>query len=93
MILPTEGIMRCINPLQPILEATRLLRLRVRILPGAWMPVWCECCLCDGPITRPEESYRLVVCMSVTAKPQQRRTIGPRKTVEPWGGGKGGACH
>ena len=46
-------------------EATCLLRLWVRILPGAWMSVYCECCvlsgrgLCDGLITRPEESYRL----------------------------------
>ena len=37
----------------------------VRIPPGAWMFVCCECCvlsgrgLCDGLITRPEESYRL----------------------------------
>jgi hypothetical protein len=42
----------------------RLLRLWVRITPGAWMSVCCECCvlsgkgLCDGLITRPEESYR-----------------------------------
>jgi len=51
--------------------AARLLRLWVRIPPGAWMFVCCECCvfsgrgLCDGLITRPEESYRLwcvVVC-------------------------------
>ena len=45
--------------------AARLLRLCVRIPPGAWMSVWCECCvlsgrgLCDELITRPEESYRL----------------------------------
>ena len=45
--------------------ADRLLRLRVRIPPGAWMFFCCECCvlsgrgLCDGLITRPEESYRL----------------------------------
>ena len=44
---------------------TRLLVLRVRIPPGAWMCVCCECCvlsgrgLCDRPITRPEESYRV----------------------------------
>jgi hypothetical protein len=38
----------------------------VRIPPGAWMFVSCECLfllsdsgLCDGPILRPEESYRL----------------------------------
>ena len=45
--------------------AARLLGLRVRIPSGAWMSVCCECCvlsgrgLCDGLITRPEESYRL----------------------------------
>ena len=43
--------------------AARLLRSWVRIPPGAWMFVCCECCvlscrgLCDGVITRPEESY------------------------------------
>jgi hypothetical protein len=48
-----------------------MLRLWVRIPPGPWKCVCCECCvlsgrgLCDGLITRPEESYRLwcvVVC-------------------------------
>ena len=45
--------------------AARLLRLWVRIPPGAWMPVCCKCCVlsgrghCDALITRPEESYRL----------------------------------
>ena len=40
-----------------------LLRSWVRIPPGAWMFVCCECCvlsgrgLCDKLITRPEESY------------------------------------
>ena len=40
--------------------AARLLRLWVRIPPGAWMFVCCECCLlscrglCDELITRPE---------------------------------------
>jgi len=50
--------------------AARLLRSWVRIPPGAWMFVCCECCLsgrglCDELITRPEKSYRLwcvVVC-------------------------------
>ena len=43
----------------------RLLGLRVRIPLGAWMSVSYECCvlsvtgLCDEPIRRPEESYRL----------------------------------
>jgi len=45
--------------------AARLPGLRVRIPPGAWMFVFYECCvlssrgLCDGPITCPEESYRV----------------------------------
>ena len=51
--------------------AARLLRFWVRIPQGVCMFVCCECCvlsgrgLCDGLITRPEESYRLwwvVVC-------------------------------
>ena len=51
--------------------AARLLRLWVRIPPGAWISVCCECCvlsgrgLCDELVTRPEECYRLwcvVVC-------------------------------
>ena len=46
-------------------SAARLLRSWVRIPPGAWMSVCCECYvlsgrgLCDELITRPEESYRL----------------------------------
>ena len=57
--------------------AARLLRLWVRIPPGAWMSVSCECRvlsgrgLCDELITRPEESYRLcciVVCDLETSR-------------------------
>jgi hypothetical protein len=57
--------------------AARPLRLPVRIPPGAWMFVCCKCCvlsrrgLCDGLITRPEESYRLwrvVLCDLETSK-------------------------
>ena len=56
--------------------AARLLRLWVRIPPGAWIFVCCECCvlsgrgLCDGLIIRSEESYRLwrvVVCDQETS--------------------------
>jgi hypothetical protein len=45
--------------------AARLLGLRVRIPPGAWMSVCCECCvlsgrgLCDGLVPSPDESYRV----------------------------------
>jgi hypothetical protein len=54
-----------------------LLRSWVRIPQGTWIFVCCECCvlsgrgLCDGLITRPEESYRLwrfVVCDQETSK-------------------------
>jgi len=57
--------------------AARLLRSWVRIPPGAWMFVCCECCvlsgrgLCDELIIRPEESYRLccvVVCDLETSR-------------------------
>ena len=57
--------------------AARLVRLWVRIPPGAWMFVCCECCvlsgrgLCDELITRPEESYRLwcvIVCDLETSR-------------------------
>ena len=49
----------------------------VRISPGAWLSQLVECCmlsgrgLCDGLITRPEESYRLryvVVCDLETSR-------------------------
>ena len=45
--------------------AARFLGLRVRNPSGAWIFVCCECCvlsgrgLCEGLITRPEESYRV----------------------------------
>jgi hypothetical protein len=58
--------------LKPILVVARsMLGLRVRIPPGAWIPLSCECCvlsvrgLCDGPISRPEESYRVCVYVCV----------------------------
>jgi hypothetical protein len=57
--------------------AAPLLKSWVRILPGAWIFVCCECRvlsgrgLCDELITRPEESYRLccvVVCNLETSR-------------------------
>ena len=58
-------------------SGARLLRSWVRIPPGSWKFVCCECRvlsgrgLCDELITRPEESYRLfcvVVCDLETSK-------------------------
>jgi hypothetical protein len=49
--------------------ASRLLGLRVRVPPEAWMSVYCECYvlsvrgLCEGPIPRPEEPYPVCVCV------------------------------
>ena len=57
--------------------AARLLKSWVRIPPGAWIFVCCECRvlssrgLCDELFTRPEESYRLwcvVVCDLETSR-------------------------
>ena len=57
--------------------AACLLRSWVRIPPGAWIFVCCECCVLSGRglydelITRPEESYRLwcvVVCDLETSR-------------------------
>ena len=82
--------------------AARLLGLWVRIPPGAWMSVCCECCvlsgggLCDGLITRPEESYRLWCvdeCDLETSRMWRswptgdccaRRRRRRRRTVEQW---------
>jgi hypothetical protein len=61
--------------------AFRLLGLRFRIPPGAWMSVFSKCYvlsgrnLCDGPITRPEESCRLwcvLVCDVEISKTRRR---------------------
>ena len=70
--------------------AARLLRLWVRIPPGAWIFVCCEGCvlsgkgLCDELITRPEESYRLrcvVVCDLETSRIKRPRpTLGRSAT-------------
>ena len=64
--------------------AARLLRSWVRIPPGAWMSVCCECCvlsgrgLCDGLTTHPEEFYRLwrvAVCNIETASMRSQTSI------------------
>ena len=74
--------------LRRVSAAARLLRLWIRIPPGTWMSVCCECCvlsgrgLYDGLFTRPEASYQqwcVVECDLET--PWMRR---------PW---TTGGCH
>jgi hypothetical protein len=64
-----------INGITP--AAAHLLRSWVRLPPGAWIFVCCECCvfsgrgLCDELIAHPEESYRLccvLVCDLETSR-------------------------
>jgi hypothetical protein len=59
------------------------MRLQKEIPPGTWMFVYCECCvllgrgLCDGLITRLEESYllwRVVVCDQETSKNEEAKS-------------------
>ena len=79
-------------------SAARLFRLWVRVPPRTWMFVCCECCvlsgrgLCDGLITRTEESYRLwrvVVCDQETSKTRRLKSatglwkIQPLRVVTP----------
>ena len=81
-------------------SAARLLMLWVRIPPVLWISVCCECCvlsgrgLCDGLITRPEESYwlwRVVVCDLETSWMKRPWPTGgcrvkppPPKKHKPW---------
>jgi hypothetical protein len=73
------------------LPPTSLLGLRVRIPHGAWMSDFCDYCvlsdrgLCDGPITRPEESCLTVcVCLSVTMDARQWMSPRPLGAVSSW---------
>jgi hypothetical protein len=59
----------------------RLLGLWVRIPPGAWISVSCECCVLSGrglrvgPITRPEESYRVWCVWMWTWSPDNEEAL------------------
>jgi hypothetical protein len=65
--------------------AAHLLGLRIRIPPGAWMSINCECYvlssrgLCLGLITHPEESYR-VWCVS-----EWSWSLDNEETLTHWG--------
>ena len=69
--------------------AARLLRSWVRIPPGAWMFVCCECCvlsdrgLCDELITRPEESYRMWCAVVCDLETSRMRGHDPRWVAAP----------
>ena len=73
-------------------SAARLLRLWDRIAPGAWMFVCCECCvlsgrgLCEGLITRPEESYllwRVVACDQETSNTRRLKSATGLWKIQP----------
>jgi len=69
--------------------AARLLRLWVRIPPGARMSVCCKCCvlsgrgLCDELITRPEEYYRLWWVVLCDLETSWRKRLWPTGSVAP----------
>ena len=69
---------------------SRLLRMWVRVPPGTWMSVCCECCmlsgsLCDELITCLGKSYRLWCVVERDLENSWMRR--PRPT-----GGRGGCC-
>jgi hypothetical protein len=76
---------QCPSSLRRRSAAARLLILWVRIPPGAWISVCCECCMLSGRgvydemITRPEESYRLW-CVVVWS-----RNLVNEETLTQWG--------
>jgi len=78
--------------------AFRLLRVWVRIPLGSGMSVCCECCvlsgrgLCDEPITRPEESYRLWCVVVCDLETSWMRRPWPTGGLLRGGGGKIYSC-
>ena len=73
-------------------SAARQLRSWVQIPSRAWMFFCCDCCvlsgrgLCDGLITRPEESYRLwrvVVCDQETSKTRRLKPATGLWKIQP----------
>jgi hypothetical protein len=83
VVAPDDGLRRWSS-------AARLLELWVRIPPGAWMSLCCDCCvlsdrhLCVGLITCPEESYRQCGVSECDHESSIMR--------RPWPPGGGGCC-
>jgi hypothetical protein len=81
--LPWHNLLLCRS------AAARLLELRVRIPPGAWMSISYECRvlsgrgLCVGLITRPEDSYRMWMWLILIVKPWQWGSLGPLGLPSP----------
>jgi hypothetical protein len=80
---------QCPRGLRRGCTAARLLGLWVRIPPGAWMSVCCECCvlsgrgLCDELVPRAEESYRLWCVWVWSWSLEKWGVLGPQGAVEP----------
>jgi len=57
---------------------------------GAFESAFCECCalsgwgLCDGPITRPEESYRVWCVWVWSWSLDNEDVLAPKGAVAPW---------
>jgi len=84
-----SNYLRTFKCTMPAPAAVRLLRSWVRIQPGAWMSVCCECCVssgrspCDELITRPEESYRLWCVVECDVETECMRRVWPMGAVAP----------
>jgi hypothetical protein len=78
----------------PVPVAARLLRLWVRIPPGAWMSVCCEFCvlsgrgLCDGLIICPGKTYRVRCVWVWSWSLDNEEALAQWGAVVPWGATK-----
>jgi hypothetical protein len=79
-------------------SAARVLKLWVRIPPGSWLFVCCECCvlsgigLCDGLIAPPGESYRLWRVVVFDQETSKARRLNPATGVWKYNYGGMATC-